>query len=394
MTLSPNTRAIVFIFVSVCAASSLVVKPDSAFGNIEITATEERRTIDIFHRLAPATVLLSVAYDSVHPLTSPLKASVGAAFIVDETGKALTNAHLVDGAAAVTATLYDGQKVTVEVLGLDPVSDVAVLQLHSTGKVFASVKLGDSSDLHVGQRALVVGSPFGLGFTLTTGIISSIGPATGTTVGAGLQRMIQTTAPVNPGNSGGPLVDSQGRVIGITTATLIGAQNIGFAIPINVAKAVLEELKSTGRIERAWLGVTVKFVTDELMRLFAVPLVKGLLVVDVEDGSPALKSGLRPGNLYVAIEGDPWVLGGDILVSIEGRPLTTAEASMEAIKGLPVGQKIRIEAVRNGERMAVFLVVGQRPLGSIKAKEGTGPQPPGAVLPSLIATPHPVFMSY
>lgn len=332
---------------------------------------EERRTVGIFQKLAPATLLLSVTYDSAHPLSSLTKTGVGAGFIVDEDGRALTNAHVIDGAATITATLYDGEAVQAALLGLDPISDVAILQLPRSEKGFTAVKLGDSSRLHVGQRALVVGSPFGLGFTLSSGIISGLGLG-GPEAGAGSGRMIQTTAPMNPGNSGGPLVDSQGRVIGMTTATLIGAQNIGFAIPIDVVKRVLSELHEKGRIERPWLGVTGQFVTDDVMRLFTLPLRKGLMVVDVDGTGPAAEAGLRAGTLHVTIEGQGWVVGGDIIVSVARRAVPTADAFLDVLKGLRVGQRVPVEIVRDGQRLEGSILVGERPAGSLKAKNGPG----------------------
>ncbi|HSB44737.1 MAG TPA: trypsin-like peptidase domain-containing protein [Nitrospira sp.] len=274
--------------------------PDPAMGSHEQAEPEERRTVGIFEKLAPATLFLSVTYDSAHPLASLTQMGVGAGFIVDDTGRALTNAHVVDGASTITATLYDGHKVKAELLGWDPISDVAVLQLEKHDSPFLPVKLGDSSQLRVGQHVLVVGNPFGLGFTLTSGIISGLGPGT-SVIESTNKRLVQTTAPINPGNSGGPLVDSHGSVIGMATATLMGAQNIGFAIPINVAKDVLTKLRDQGTIERPWLGITGQFVTDEVQRLFALPLPKGMLVVDVDDGGPAVDAGLRSGTLHVTI---------------------------------------------------------------------------------------------
>jgi S1-C subfamily serine protease len=167
----------------------------------------------------------------------------------------------------------------------------------------------------------------------------------------------------------------------MTTATLMGAQNIGFAIPINVAKEVLTELRERGKIERPWLGVTGQFVTEEVTRLFALPLVKGLLVVDVDEGGPAIDSGLRTGNLHVTIEGQGWVLGGDIIVSVDGRPVSTAEAFLEAVKILRVGQKVPVEIVRDGDRLQRWMLVGERPVGFMKPKNGSGQQVAGALLP-------------
>lgn len=326
----------------------------------ERTEPDEHRTIDLFQRLAPATVFLSVTYDSAHPLLSPPATGVGAGFIVDEAGTVLTNSHVVEGARVVTATFYDGQRVAATLIGLDPTSDVAVLQLAAERPAIAPILLGDSDALRIGQQTMVLGSPFGLGFTLTTGIISGVGPLQGMSPFAPA-RLIQTTAPLNPGNSGGPLVDSQGRVVGIATATLMGAQNIGFAIPINVAKQVLAELKEKGRVVRPWLGIGGKFVTEDLRRLLTLPLTDGLLVEDIEDGSPAEGAGFKTGGLRMTIEGVPWVLGGDILVALHGQPIPTAEAFAQVASQFQVGQEVQVEIMREGQRLMRPVVLTERP---------------------------------
>ena len=373
------------VWLSVSVVSIALGRPLTTSGSIlEDGEPEERRTVGIFEKLAPATLFLTVSYHSTHPLASPTKTGVGAGFIVDASGRVLTNAHVVDGASTIMATLYDGRKVKAELVGLDPLSDVAILQLPSTDTHFVAARLGDSDHLHVGQRTLVVGSPFGLGFTLTSGIISGFGLGTSSDRSAP-GHLIQTTAPINPGNSGGPLVDSHGEVIGMTTATLAGAQNIGFATPINVAKDVLAELRQKGKIERPWLGVTGQFVTDEMMNLFALPLVKGLLVVDVDDGGPAVEAGFRTGSLHVTIEGQGLVLGGDIIVKVAGRDVTTLQTFIEALKALHVGEHVPVEIVRDGRHLTGSLLVGERPIGSMKSKTGPNQHVANFLLSSMLA---------
>jgi S1-C subfamily serine protease len=349
--------------LAVTAMAALCLSAPIPVSAHEGTEPDERRTIDLFQRLAPATVFLSVTYDSTHPLLSPSVTGVGAGFVVDESGTVLTNSHVVEGAQMVTATFYDGRRVSAALVGLDPTSDVAVLQLAAERPAIVPILLGDSDALRIGQQTMVVGSPFGLGFTLTTGIISGVGPPQGMTPFAP-SRLIQTTAPLNPGNSGGPLVDSQGQVVGIATATLMGAQNIGFAIPINVAKQVLAELKEKGRVVRPWLGVGGKFVTEDLRRLLTLPLTTGLLVEDIEDGSPAGEAGIRTGQLNMTIEGVPWVLGGDIVVALHGQPIPTPEAFAQVSSQLQVGQEVQVEVMREGQRLMRSVVLSERPVTS------------------------------
>ena len=332
---------------------------------------EEARTIALYQRLAPATVFLNAFYVSDHPRETPPATGIGAGFILDADGTVLTNAHVVVGAQRVTAILYSGARVEAQILGIDPTVDLAVVRLRDVREKVTTVRLGDSDELKVGQKTFIVGSPFGLGFTLTTGIISSLGPRPG----AGspwAAPLIQTTAPVNPGNSGGPVVDSEGRVIGITTATLPGAQNVGFAVPINTAKTVLRELQETGRIVRPWLGVGGKFVTEEISLLFALPMRTGLLVEDVEEHSPAAEAGLRAGTLDVVVEGAHWILGGDIVLSVAAQPTGSYEAFVKVMRTLQIGQTVTVEFLRNGDRHRAAVVITERPVRPSKTGELPG----------------------
>jgi S1-C subfamily serine protease len=346
-----------------CGALYLTAFPPPA---IHASAQDEDHLARLYKHLAPATVFLSVIYESPHPLSTPTSTGVGAGFLIDKTGTLLTNAHVVDGASSITATLFDGERVTAELLALDASEDIAILQLPPAHRTYPMVTLGDSDSLRVGQSTLVVGSPFGLGFTLTSGILSGLGPLVGPQ-GSAAARVIQTTAPINPGNSGGPLVDSKGHVIGITTAALMGAQNIGFAIPINIARQALAELKAKGTIARPWLGIGGKFPTEHMIGLFTLPLAGGLLIEDVEDGSPAAEAGLKAGTLNVTIEGIAWVLGGDILLALDGQPTRDAEAFMRAVKRLSPGQRVQLEILRNGERLVLSVLLQERPRGSLRS---------------------------
>ncbi len=344
-----------------CTVSVAAVRHDS----------EDDQIAEMYKRLAPATVFLSSIYTSDHPMLDPMATGVGAGFILDQDGTVLTNAHIVERASAIMATLFDGRQVRVEVIGSDPETDVAVLRLPREKGPYATVPLGDSDQLQAGQRALVVGSPFGLGFTLTSGIVSGLGPLPGKR-GLVDSRAIRTTAPINPGNSGGPLVDTQGRVVGIATAMLAGAQNIGFAIPINTAKAVLAELKQRGRVIRPWLGISGMFPTVEFLSLFALPLGQGFLVEDVEDGSPAADAGLRAGTLDIVVQGVPWILGGDIIMALDGRPVRTPRAFLDTMKDMPVGRTIEVEYLREGTRHHTALVVREHPPKTWKGKSPAG----------------------
>jgi S1-C subfamily serine protease len=326
--------------------------------------SEERRTVILYERLAPITVSLSTTYSTNAQSPGPQSMGVGSGFIVDEEGTVLTNAHVVEGATTITASLFDGARVAVDVLAVDAATDIAILRLPKTQAEFIPATLGDSEQLRVGQKTLVVGSPFGLGFTLTNGIISGFQPASGRAETLS-SKLIQTTAPINPGNSGGPLVDSQGHVIGMSKAVVLGAQNIGFAIPINLAKQVLAEFKEKGRIARPWLGIGGKFVTEDLQRLFVLPLIRGLLIEHVDDASPAYEAGLRAGTLNVVVEGMPWTLGGDILTRLQGHAIRTPDDFAEALRSVDIGDEIQLELFRHHEYVELSVRLNERPVKSI-----------------------------
>ncbi len=320
--------------------------------------TEEESTVSIYKQTVRATVFLSSSY-----VAGPVKnMTSGSGFILDESGILVTNAHVVSGAHHVGAQLYDGQRVKVEVIGIDHYTDVAVLKLTGfTGKL-PIVRLGSSEKLRVGQRTLVIGNPYGLGFGLSTGIISGIDrlPPTLSLMDPRVP-LLQTTAPINPGDSGGPLVDSDGRVIGITTAMLAGTQNIGFAIPINLVKEVVKELKTTGQVQRPWIGVGGKFITDDIRELFVLPLTDGMLVETVAPDSPASHAGLRAGAVDVVVSGQPWMMGGDIILAIKGTPVHAVQDFFTVMKLLRIGETVEVEFLRNRERQKTSLTVGERP---------------------------------
>lgn len=330
----------------------------------------ENQTVILYERLAPATVVLSSAYVPDHPLVNSSSAGVGSGFILDKDGTVLTNAHVVAGATEIMATLHDGRRVPAKVIGTDPMTDVAVLRLVGVNGPLAAVEVGNSDTLKIGQQTLVLGNPLGLGFTLTTGIISGLIPLSGSLWAEDL-RMIQTTAPINPGNSGGPVINSKGRVIGIAVALVKGAQNIGFAIPINRAMESLEELRARGRVIRPWLGISGKFVSDEVRRLFALPLTDGFLIEDVAPDSPAADADLRSGHLDVTIDGSRWLLGGDILVELQGQSVRSPETLRQAYQTLRVGSNVDAAIIRDGRLVRLSLEIRERPI-----------RPPDRQLPS------------
>jgi S1-C subfamily serine protease len=330
--------------------------------------------VRISKKVAPATVFIKSVFPG-EPLTNKALAGIGSGVLLDEEGLILTNAHLVADASKILVTLHDGTRLVADLVGTDLVTDLALLRVRLPKGFHRTVQLGDSDQAEIGQRVLTIGHPFGLGYALSTGVISGVGAPSEPGI-AIQERIIQISAAINPGNSGGPLVDAEGRVIGINSAMLVGAQSIGFAIPINTAKTVVTELLAHGRVIRPWLGISGKLLSEEVIGLFALPLGKGLLVMHIDEGSPAKKAGLLGGTMNVTIEGEPWVLGGDILVAVNGLQVKAPEDFVKLYSALKVGQTVQLSLMRNGSRHQMTVMIEEQP------------QPPaGSALPKV---PEPV----
>ncbi len=340
------------VFLVACAS-------DGFDATVQATGIDQGNTIQIYKKVAPATVFIKSTLTSDSLANGP-SSSIGSGIILDRQGFILTNAHVVERAARILVILHDGVQLLATVVGSDPYTDLALLRVDLPKTYRATVVLGNSDRMEIGQEVVAIGHPFGLGYALTTGVVSGFG-TTPDHQGVPHERVIQTSAAINPGNSGGPLVDKEGRVIGINMAILAGGQNISFAIPINMAKTVVNELRVHGRVVRPWLGITGKLIPDRVINLFAVPLAKGLLVARVDEGSPAQKAGLRAGTLNVIVEGEPWVLGGDIVVAVNGLEITTMEQHVAMLSTLEIGQTVTLRVLRNGAYQDVAATIEEHP---------------------------------
>ena len=314
----------------------------------------------LFERVSPAVVSINAIKINKGKPQRRFSSVGGSGFILDPSGQILTNAHVVDGATSISITLDSGDRVDARILGLDPVLDLALLKVDADQRL-PTVTLGDSGKLKVGEEVIAIGNPLGLDQTMTRGIVSGINRMLPDVPGSVDEPMIQTDAAINPGNSGGPLMDRCGRVIGINTLISEEAQNIGFAIPINVAKSVLRELKETGRVVRPWIGVQGRMVGPPLLSLLRMPLVPGFLVEVVEDGSPAERAGLKGGHLSVAVQGEEFLVGGDILTAVNGRLIKEQDDFRAAVKSLKTSQALRLTVYRDGVTREVTLTLVERP---------------------------------
>ena len=311
----------------------------------------------LFERVSPSVVSIQVTKINKAKPQRRFETIVGSGVIIDRDGQVLTNAQVVDGAASLLITLDSGARTPARLVGMDTVTDLALLRI-DTSSPLPVARLGDSAALRVGDEVVAIGNPMGLEQTMTRGIVSGLNRIL---PGLSEQPMIQTDAPINPGNSGGPLVDRCGAVVGINTFISEEANSIGFALPINAGKSILRDLRETGRVVRAWLGLQGREVDTQLMTVLKLPLSPGYLVEVVYDGSPADRVGVRGGSLSVVVQGEEYLVGGDILTTIDSTPIRTHEDYLAKVKSLKPGQRTRITIIRDGQRRELSLTVGERP---------------------------------
>jgi serine protease Do len=318
---------------------------------------------EIFSRASPAVVSLAATSINPYRLSDRVRHVAGSGFFIDAAGLILTNAHVVFNRQSIRATLDDGTEVAAELVGADPIFDVAVVRIPKpTDGTLTTIPLGDSDRVRVGEDVVAIGNPLGLDQTLTRGVVSAINRILPETPLSLFEPLIQTDTPINPGNSGGPLLNRCGEVVGITTSLLADAQNISFAVPINLAKAVLPSLLERGRVVRPWIGFHGQLIDDTVRDLLRLPLVEGLLVEIIEPGSPAERAGLRGGQLEIAISGREFLFGGDIVTTMNGTRLSSDERLLEAMRAAAVGDTLRLTVYRRGEYLTLEYVLPERPL--------------------------------
>jgi serine protease Do len=275
---------------------------------------------------------------------------LGSGFIIDRDGYIVTNNHVVDGADTIKVVLKDETEYPAKVIGRDPVTDIALIKIEAKGDL-PTVVLGSSDDLKVGEWVTAIGSPFGLQYTVTAGIVSAKGRA----IGSGpYDDFIQTDASINPGNSGGPLINMKGEVVGINTMIIAGGQGIGFAIPIDMAQGIVKQLKTSGEVTRGWLGVTIQDLKGNLAEYYGLKGKSGVLVASVVPGDPADQAGIKP---------------KDIITDVNGQSVNTSRDLTSLAANLGVGDTAKVTILRNGESRTLEVQVGKRPLTMASVSE-------------------------
>ncbi|MCU0588997.1 MAG: trypsin-like peptidase domain-containing protein [Syntrophobacteraceae bacterium] len=327
---------------------------------------DERNNIELYQRLAPGVVnITSTVLEQDFFFNVVPRQGAGSGAVIDPRGYILTNHHVIEDARKLEVTLANGKKLTARLVGSDPDSDLAVVKIEVKREDLAVIPMGTSSALKVGQKVLAIGNPFGLGQTLTTGVISSVGRMLRASSGLPVEDIIQTDASINPGNSGGPLIDSSGRMIGINTAIFSPTGSnvgIGFAIPIDTAKMVLDDLIEKGYYAYPWIGASLMTLTPDLAEDLKLPVESGAMLVEVVPNGPAARAGLRGGKERAQIGNKIVIVGGDTIVRIEGEPIQDADSAIRKVRRYRPGDRIRVEAVQwSGERKTYTVALTEKP---------------------------------
>lgn len=322
---------------------------------------EERNNVEVYRKVLPSVVNITSTAVTFDFFYGPVpQQGQGSGFVFDREGHILTNNHVIAGARQVEVTTSNKKKYTAKVIGADPIRDLAVIQI--SAEKLAPVVLGDSKSLVVGQKVYAIGNPFGLSGTMTRGIISSIRSVNGPE-GSAIDEAIQTDAAINPGNSGGPLLNSRGEVIGITTLILTGgaeqSAGVGFAIPINAAKAVLNDLVTTGRVRRPVLGIQSLPIGPELAQQLGLAVDNGLLIQRVIPGGAAERAGLKGGTERAYLGNIPIMLGGDLIVAIDGEDINDTRDVARVMNNHRAGDTVKVTVYRGKRRMDFNVVLGE-----------------------------------
>jgi len=380
--LSPAAGQLSLLLVAVSFAASPSASADKVPPALTpLSANCQESIPDLYRRVSQAVV--SITATSINPYDSfdRMVRQMGSGFLIDPSGLILTNSHVVFGQQIIMVTLDNGVSLPAQIVGADPLLDIALIRVapHDSGKLPA-VTFGDSVHLLVGEEVFAIGNPFGLDQTLTRGVVSAVNRILPGGSWSVREPLIQTDAAINPGSSGGPLVNRCGDVVGINSSILPEAQSIGFSIPIHLARSVMPELILDGRVIRPWIGIQGQLVSAGLKELLRAPLADGFLVEVVEPRSPAGKAGVHGGDLDLVISGQPVLVGGDIITELDGVPLSDGEALSRVIASLKVGQTVRLKLLHDKEARVAEMVVVERPLlpGDVSPKRTVSPVGSGA----------------
>ncbi len=361
---------------STTTIEQVVQPPVTQPASSTFTTGRSRATIyEIYKRTAPgvvqitATTEVTVPSDPLTPFARPQtqqRKALGSGFVLDKAGHIVTNYHVIAGAKSVEVSFSDNESMKARVVGTDPSTDLAVLQVNASARALTPLVLGNSDDVKVGDSVVAIGNPFGLSRTVTAGIVSALQRQITAPNQYTIDHVIQTDAAINHGNSGGPLIDTDGEVIGVNAQIDTGSSNqgnvgIGFAIPSNTVKTVVAQLIQYGKVEHAYLGITAEPITSDLARVIKLPVRHGLLVDRVRPGSGAAKAGIRGGRRHVTVAGESYALGGDVVVRADGKAVGSVARLRDIVAAKRPGDTITLVVYRDTKKLTIEVKLGRQP---------------------------------
>jgi S1-C subfamily serine protease len=350
---------------------------DSAPGQSPVASESSRDALsiaEIYERAAPGVVQVTttsrvdVPPDPFFGFDPPdeTRRALGSGFVIDKAGYIVTNFHVIEDAETVEVSFSNNDSMKARIVGRDASTDLALLKVEANSRALRPLILGDSSAIRVGDDVLAIGNPFGLERSASRGIVSAVQRPLRAPSGFTIDHVIQTDAALNRGNSGGPLMNSRGEVIGVNSAIETagdgqGNVGIGFAVPINTVRDVVAQLKAKGRVDHPYLGIEARPIQENIAELFRLPVKEGLLVENVFPESGAAAAGLRGGATRVVVAGESYMIGGDIIVKADGQELTTTERLRQLVSEKEPGDRLKLEIYRGQERRTVDIKLGRQP---------------------------------
>ena len=343
--------------------------PASSSTRIPADADDALTVQEIYQHAGPGVLqVTSTSVDSSDPFFGPqARVSLGSGFVIDKDGHIVTNYHVIESARQIEVNFSGDDRVPARIVGVDPSTDLALLKIDAQARALTPLPLGDSDAVRVGDAVVAIGNPFGLERTVTAGIISALQREITAPNGYTIDKVLQTDAPINQGNSGGPLLNTRGEVIGVNSQIEpgeVGTGNlgIGFAVPSATLREVVSQLRERGKVEHAYLGVRTQPIDDLLAQSYRLPVEEGLLIVEVIPGSPADDAGLKDGNRQVIFGGTSYVLGGDIVTAADGEPVASPDDLRRLIAERDPGDAMTLDIQRGESKRTVSVTLGRRPI--------------------------------
>jgi S1-C subfamily serine protease len=348
---------------------STVAGPVDSSTRIPADSPEAMSVQEIYQHAGPGVLqVTSTSVDSSEPFFGPQpRVSLGSGFVIDKDGYVVTNYHVIESARQIEVNFSGDDRVQATIVGVDPSTDLALLKINAQARALTPLPLGDSDAVRVGDAVVAIGNPFGLERTVTAGIVSALQREITAPNGYTIDKVIQTDAPINQGNSGGPLLNTRGQVIGVNSQiepgdTGSGNLGIGFAVPSGTLREVVAQLRESGKVEHAYLGVRTQPIDAVLARTYRLPVETGAIIAEVIPGSPADNAGLKEGDREVIFGGTSYVLGGDIVTAADGEQVASPDDLRRLIAEKDPGDAVTLDIRRGESKRTVSVTLGRRPI--------------------------------